>query len=102
MVARSGKRRNRQENKTHMLIFILILTLLCMGLVLLRVILGPTTYDRVLATNVFGTLTVIFVVALSYWQDNLEFIDIAIIYGLINFITTIAFLKYIKQNSFKD
>lgn len=61
---------------------------------LVRALLGPTTYDRILATNALGTKTVIFVALLGFIFGRPEFLDIALLYALINFVATIAILKF--------
>lgn len=66
-------------------------------MLLYRAIVGPTVYDRILATNAIGTKTIVFVTLLGYISGRTEFIDMAIIYALITFITTIAILKYIEK-----
>ncbi len=67
---------------------------LAIVLVLYRVIKGPRVCDRVLGANVIGTKTVILVALIGYAFGRPHFLDIAIVYALINFIATIAFLKY--------
>ncbi len=65
-----------------------------MALILARALLGPTVYDRILAVNLFGTLTVVLIALLGFLIDRPEFLDIALVYALINFIGTIAVTKY--------
>ena len=77
-----------------------IAILLAMGLALARAMVGPTTYDRVLAVNVFGTKTVLIIAVVSFMMGRPEFIDIAIVYALINFIGVIAVLKFFEYGSF--
>ncbi len=72
-----------------------------MLLILARVIAGPTLYDRVLAVNSFGTKTVLFLGLLGYIMERPEFLDIAILYAMINFVSTIAILKFFRYGSFK-
>ena len=67
-----------------------------MALALLRAFLGPTLYDRILAVNMFGTKTVLMIAVLGFLMGRPEFLDIALAYALINFIGTIAMLKYFK------
>ncbi len=66
-----------------------------------RVALGPTAYDRVLAVNAVGSLVIIGITLHGFFMDRPEFIDIAILYALINFIGTIAILKLFTQNKEK-
>jgi len=71
-------------------------------LILIRAILGKTTFDRVLALNSLGTIIVIGIALHGFYMDRPEFIDIAIVYALINFIGTIAVLKLFSAGSLGD
>ena len=70
--------------------------LVCMVLAMLRAALGPTAYDRVLALNNIGTKTVVLIAVLGFLNGRPDFLDLALAYALINFIGTIAVLKYIE------
>ncbi len=63
-------------------------------LVLYRAVKGPTVYDRVLAVNAIGTKTVVLIALIGFIYERPHFLDIALVYALINFIATIAILKY--------
>lgn len=63
---------------------------------LVRALLGPTLYDRVLAVNAIGTMTVLMIAVLGFLMGRPEFMDIALLYALINFIGTIAVLKFFR------
>ncbi len=73
-----------------------IAVLVASALALVRAFLGPTVYDRVLAVNVFGTKTVLMIAVLGFLAGRPEFLDIALLYALINFIGTIAVLKFVR------
>ena len=70
--------------------------LITMALGLARALLGPTIYDRVLAVNAFGTATVLLIAVLGFLIGRPDFLDLALVYALINFIGTIAVLKFLK------
>ena len=70
-------------------------------LMLCRALMGPTLYDRVLAVNSFGTKTVMMLALLGYVMGRPDFLDIAILYALINFVATIAILKFFRYRSFQ-
>jgi multicomponent Na+:H+ antiporter subunit F len=70
--------------------------LITMGLALIRAIKGPSIYDRILAVNMFGTKTVLIIAVLGFLMGRPEFMDIALVYALINFVGTIAVLKVFK------
>jgi multicomponent Na+:H+ antiporter subunit F len=74
-----------------------VVLLVGMFMILIRAIAGPTVYDRILATNALGTKTIVFVTLLGYISGRTEFIDMAIIYALVTFITTIAILKFAEM-----
>ena len=72
-----------------------------MLLILARIILGKTTFDRVLAVNSLGTIIVIGIALHGFYTNRPEFLDIAIVYALINFIGTVAILKLFSTGSLK-
>ncbi len=76
-----------------------IAVLVSMALVLARAILGPTLYDRVLAGNSFGTKTVLLLGLMGYVTGRPDFLDIALLYALINFTGTIAILKFFRYRT---
>lgn len=76
--------------------------MLSMGMLLFRAMRGPTAYDRILATNIFGTVTVLAIALLAGLENNAMLLDVALLYGLINFTATIALLRYFKYGSFDD
>ena len=72
---------------------IVILIAIAVGLV--RAFRGPTLYDRVMAANMIGTLTVLMVAVLGFMTGRPEFLDIALVYVLISFVSTIAVLRVV-------
>lgn len=75
------------------------LILISMALMLGRLFLGPTLYDRLLAVNSFGTKTVLFLCVFCFVIERPDGVDIAILYALMNFIATIAVLKFFRYRS---
>jgi multicomponent Na+:H+ antiporter subunit F len=76
--------------------------LVSMFMVIIRGILGPTVFDRILAANLFGTKIVVFIVLLGHFMDTEFYLDVALTYALINFITTIALLRYFRFEDSKE
>jgi len=70
--------------------------LIGMALVLVRAVRGPTIYDRILAINVHGTQTVLLIAVFGFLSDRPDFLDLSLVYALINFIGTLAVLKLFK------
>lgn len=71
-----------------------VAVLIVMSMALLRAFLGPTLYDRVLAVNMFGTKTVLLIAVVGILTGEAYYLDIAITYALINYISVIAVLRY--------
>lgn len=73
--------------------------LIAMALMIVRACLGPSHYDRILAANSFGTKTVLLIAVMGFLFGRPQFLDIAIVYALINFVTTIALMKFFRYRS---
>ena len=70
--------------------------LVAMGVALARAFFGPTVFDRILAVNSVGTKTVLLIALLGFLTGRPDFLDIAIVYAMINFIAIVAVLKFVK------
>ena len=68
-----------------------------MVLALARAFAGPTVYDRILAVNHIGTQTVLLIAVMGFITGRPDFLDISLLYALINFVATIAVLRYVKR-----
>ena len=76
------------------MIFAVMAALLAtMVLALTRAFLGPGLYNRILAVNMFGTKTVLFVAVAGFLFGRPEFFDIGILYALVNFVAIVAVLR---------
>ncbi len=71
--------------------------LVTMVLSVVRGVAGPTIFDRVLAVNMFGTKTVLFIAVLSFFTGRPDFLDLALAYALINFIGVFAVLLFFQS-----
>ena len=78
------------------------LVVVAMVLALLRAVLGPTVYDRILALNSFGTLAALMIALVVFVMERPDFLDIALLYVLINFIGPIAILRFFEYGDFSD
>ncbi|MGE0409514.1 MAG: monovalent cation/H+ antiporter complex subunit F [Amphiplicatus sp.] len=73
--------------------------LAAMALALVRAFAGPSLYDRVLAGNSFGTKTVLLIGVMGFVTGRPDFLDIALLYALLNFVSTIAILKFFRYRT---
>jgi multicomponent Na+:H+ antiporter subunit F len=85
-----------------MLVTAAIAVLVVMALVLVRALLGPTVYDRILAVNMFGTKTVLLIALMAFISGRLDVLDIALAYALINFIGVIAVLRFFEYGDLTE
>ena len=76
--------------------------LIAMVLALFRLFAGPSLYDRVLAVNVFGTKTVLLIGVVGFLTGRPDWLDISLLYALINFIGTLAILKFFRYRHLGD
>ena len=71
-------------------------------LALARAVLGPTVFDRAQAANTIGTVAMLLLAVLGFLDGRPEFLDLAIVYGLLNVIGTIAVLKFFRRGNLGD
>lgn len=76
-------------------LIILLVANLCS---LIRAGLGPTLFDRMLAANTFGTKTILLIAVYFFASGHPEYIDIALLYALISYIGTLAFVHYLNRH----
>lgn len=62
--------------------------------VMYRVVRGPTMQDRIVAINVIGTSTVVVIALVSAATERPSYLDIAMVYALLNFVLSIAVAKF--------
>jgi multicomponent Na+:H+ antiporter subunit F len=72
--------------------------LLATSVALYRVLAGPVVVDRLLGLNVAGTKTIAVILLTGFLFDRVEFfVDIAFVYGMINFIGVLALASYFER-----
>ena len=72
---------------------------------LYRLVFGPSIFDRILSANVIGTKTTVLLLLIGILYENLGmFVDIAVAYALLNFITTLGAAKFFirKKDDYQD
>lgn len=74
-----------------------IILTLTIFLCLYRVIYGPGVENRLIAVNTIGTKTIILIVIIGFLYERPIFVDISIVYAMINFIATLAIAKYLRR-----
>ena len=65
-----------------------------MLIALIAAVRGPTVFDRVLAVNMFGTKTVLLIAVSGFLSGRPEWLELALVYALVNFTGVIAVTKF--------
>lgn len=73
--------------------------LVTLALALARATLGPTVFDRAQAANTIGTVAVLLLAVIGFLGGRPDFLDLAIVYGFLNVVGTVAVLKYFRYGS---
>ena len=84
----------------YVLIITAVAILVTMSLAMIRAMAGPTVFDRVLALNMFGTKTVILICVVCFIINRTDFLDLALLYSLMNFIGMVALLRFSQYGGF--
>ncbi len=65
--------------------------------VLYRVVFGPGVFNRIAAISAIGTKTLVILLIMGFVYNRVEmFVDISMVYALLNFIGTLAAAKYLE------
>jgi multicomponent Na+:H+ antiporter subunit F len=76
-----------------------VVLLATLALLLVRAVIGPTVFDRLLAANTIGTVAVLLLATIGFLTARPDFLDLAIVYGLLNIVGTIAVLKFFRHGN---
>ncbi len=79
---------------------ILLLLSLAVILALIRIILGPTAPDRVVGLDTVNTIVIVAMVIFGAAFQEVIYIDVAIVYALLSFISTLFIAKYLQGGDF--
>lgn len=69
-----------------------VLILIC----LVRVILGPTVPDRIVALDAINTLAIAMLVVIGLVFSEIIYVDVAIVYAMLSFVSTLYISKYME------
>lgn len=82
-------------------VFTVILPLLGVSVLLsvVRLMIGPSLADRVVALDLLSLLAIGIVTAYALAVEQTEFFDIAVVIALVSFMTTIAFARFLEKRT---
>lgn len=79
-----------------------IMLMLAIVLAFIRLVLGPSLPDRVVALDLITVLAVAFSALFAIAADEPAFLDVAIALALIAFLATVAFARYAERHNLRD
>jgi multicomponent Na+:H+ antiporter subunit F len=79
---------------------VLIALLLCIIMAIIRVIIGPTIPDRVVGVDTINTIVIVGMIIFGAAYEEVIYIDVAIVYALLSFISTLFIAKYLEGGEF--
>ena len=74
--------------------------LLAIVMALIRVIIGPTAPDRVVGLDTINTIVIVSMVIFGLANNDIIYIDVAIVYALLSFVSTMFIAKYLEGGEF--
>jgi multicomponent Na+:H+ antiporter subunit F len=81
-------------------LLVVIALALCIILALVRVIRGPTAPDRVVGVDTINTMVIVGMIAFGIAYREVIYIDVAIVYALLSFISTLFIARYLEGGEF--
>ena len=80
--------------------FVLLFLIICFVMAMIRIVKGPTAPDRVVGLDTINTIVIVGMVIFGAITNQVIFIDVAIVYALLSFISTLYIAKYLKGGDF--
>ncbi len=81
-------------------ILVIAILMLSIFIAIIRVILGPTAPDRVVGLDTINTIVISAMVLLGALYQDIIYIDVAIVYALLSFISTLFIARYLEGGGF--
>jgi len=81
-------------------LIVLLALLLCVIMAIIRVIRGPTAPDRIVGLDTINTIVIVSMIIFGAAFNQVIYIDVAIVYALLSFISTLFIAKYLEGGDF--
>ncbi|HDQ16366.1 MAG TPA: cation:proton antiporter [Bacteroidetes bacterium] len=88
------------ENFDTWYLGVLAILFLPVLMAIIRVIKGPTAPDRIVGLDTINTIVIVGMVIFGLAQQALIYIDVAIVYAFLSFISTLFIAKYLEGGEF--
>jgi multicomponent Na+:H+ antiporter subunit F len=88
---------------TEFFLYSTVILAIIIALPLVRVVQGPTVYDRLMGTNAIAAKTIVLICLIGYIFDRIDmFIDITLAYAILGFIGIMAIAKFVSSKRIDD
>jgi multicomponent Na+:H+ antiporter subunit F len=81
-------------------LIVLIVLSLAIVMAMIRIILGPTAPDRVVGLDTINTIVIVSMVVFGAIFEQVIYIDVAIVYALLSFVSTLYIAKYLQGGEY--
>lgn len=79
-----------------MLTAAILALLVATAMMIARAVLGPGVFDRLVAANSAGNAAILLLALFGFWTGRPEFLDVGLVYALLNIVGTFAVLKFLR------
>jgi len=86
----------KEDRRMNPFMITLVLIMLSIAIAIIRVLLGPTVPDRVVGLDTINTLVIASMILFGVAKEEIIYIDVAIVYALLSYITTLFIAKYLQ------
>jgi multicomponent Na+:H+ antiporter subunit F len=85
---------------TNEYLIVLIILSLAIVMAMIRIVLGPTAPDRVVGLDTINTIVIVSMVVIGAIFEQVIYIDVAIVYALLSFVSTLYIAKYLQGGEY--
>jgi multicomponent Na+:H+ antiporter subunit F len=79
---------------------VLVALFLCVVMAMIRIVKGPTAPDRVVGLDTINTIVIVSMVIFGAAYQTVIYIDVAIVYALLSFVSTLFIAKYLQGGEY--
>ncbi|MEX0769704.1 MAG: monovalent cation/H+ antiporter complex subunit F [Balneolaceae bacterium] len=88
---------------TQFFLYSTVLLTIIIAVPLVRVVKGPTIYDRLMGANAIATKTIVLICLIGFMYGRIDmFIDITLAYAILGFIGVLAIAKFVSAKRIDD
>ena len=91
---------NFENFDVNVILIMLGLLFLSVVMAIIRVAKGPTAPDRVVGLDTINTIVIVSMIIFGVYKNSIIYIDVAIVYALLSYISTLFIAKYLEGGEF--